>query len=121
MAPSDYATYRVWGLPPGVNVDDAEQILEEFFDSDGLSTEPEVHSLGLDPYNFGRNVERVATVTFANTPDALREGDHWRIRKRVSVKGAATRLALTIDTAFLGFTPLNSVKDDEDHKFECVT
>lgn len=118
MASSDYTTYRVWGFPSDVDVDEAEQILEAFFDSDGVSTEPEVHSLGLDPYSFGRNSERVATVTFVNPPDSLRDGNHWRIRKRVPVKGATTRVTLTIDTSFLGFTPLNLVKDDADHKIE---
>ncbi|KAH7025287.1 uncharacterized protein B0I36DRAFT_353426 [Microdochium trichocladiopsis] len=106
------------GCSPGIDVDEAEQILEEVFDLDGLSTKPKVHSLGLDPFSFGCNIKRVATVTFANTPETLRYGDRWGIRKRVSVKGTTIDIELEIDTTFLGFTPLNLVKDDVDHKIE---
>ncbi|KXJ86483.1 hypothetical protein Micbo1qcDRAFT_219001 [Microdochium bolleyi] len=120
MAPSDYATYRVQGLPSGIDADDAEQLLKEFFDLDGLSTKPEVHSLGLDPFSFDSNMKRVATVTFANTPEALRDGDHWEFKKRVSVKGTTTDTKLEIDTTFRGFTPLNLVKDDVEHKIDCI-
>ncbi|KXJ85385.1 hypothetical protein Micbo1qcDRAFT_141600, partial [Microdochium bolleyi] len=120
MAPGDYTTYRVQGLPSGIDADDAEQLLEEFFDFDGLSTKPEVHSLGLDPFSFDCNVKKVATVTFAKTPEALRDGDHWCIRKRVAVKGTTIKIVLTIDTTFLGFTPLNLVNDDVDHEIDCI-
>ncbi|KXJ84606.1 hypothetical protein Micbo1qcDRAFT_129391, partial [Microdochium bolleyi] len=120
MAESDYTTYRVQGLPPDIDADEAEQILEEFFDSDGLSTKPKVHSLGLNPFSFGCNMTRVATVTFANTPETLRDGNRWGPNKRVSVKGITTDIRLEIDTTFLGFTPLNLVENDGDHKIDCI-
>jgi hypothetical protein len=109
-------TYRVWGLPSDASAHDSEKILSSLLDKDGQKTKPTVQSLGLDPYKFGRSVPKVATVTFEQTPGVLSEGDLWNF----SVDGAAsrTKFHITIDTHFLGFTPLNSVKDDEDHKTE---
>lgn len=111
-------TYRLWGLPAGVTIEESELILQNFFDSDGTKTEPTVHSLGLDPYTFGRNVEVVATVTFSQTPPALLDGNRWHLKKKVPYQGVMLKLSLSIDITFIGFTPLNDVKDDEDHKIE---
>lgn len=111
-------TYRLWGLPAGITIEESELILQNFFDSDDNTTEPTVHSLGLDPYTFGRNVEVVATVTFSRTPRVLFNGNRWHLKKQVPYQGAILKLSLSIDTTFIGFTPLNDVKDDEDHKIE---
>lgn len=111
-------TYRIWGLPAGITIEESELVLQNFFDSDGNITEPKVHSLGLDPYNFGRNVEVVTTVTFSRIPQDLVNGKNWYLMKQVPYNGAMVKLCLSIDTTFLGFTPLNDVKDNEDHKIE---
>lgn len=114
----NHRNYRIWGLPAGITIEESELVIQNFFDSDGNITEPKVHSLGLDPYNFGRNVEVVATVTFSRMPRDLLNGNHWYLKKHVPYHGAMLKLCLSIDTTFLGFTPLNDVKDDEDHKIE---
>jgi len=113
-------TYCVQGLPTGISEEDTERILANYFNKDGEDTGPEVHSLGLDPYTFGRNVEMVATVTFANTPSMLRQGNEWIITLRGVEYQSATipKLSIVIDVKFEGFTPLNTVKDDENHKVE---
>lgn len=124
-------TYRVWGLPAGITIEESELILEKFFNSDDNktdldkfsnsgdnTTEPTVHSLGLDPYTFGRNVEVVATVSFSRIPRALLNGNRWHLKRQVPYQGVILKLSLSIDTTFTGFTPLNDVKDDEDHKIE---
>ncbi|KAH7317172.1 hypothetical protein B0I35DRAFT_268011 [Stachybotrys elegans] len=121
MPSSDaYTTYRVSGLPPNVTFDQAKWILEAFFDSDGVATEPKVHSLGLDPFDFGRNVDMIATVTFSQTPAEFLEGDCWVREKVFTNEDDLVSLVLTIDTKFDGFTPINTVKDDEDHKIDCI-
>ncbi|OCK74812.1 hypothetical protein K432DRAFT_309928 [Lepidopterella palustris CBS 459.81] len=106
-------TFRVLGLPPDAKLHDSVNILSTLFDKNGQKTEPAVHSLGLDPYKFGRTVSKVATVTFARTPEILCNGkDRWNF--------FLDDATITIDTHFLGFTPLNSVKDDEDHKIDFI-
>lgn len=109
-------TYRVWGLPAGVSIEDSELILRDFLNLDAI--EPKVHSLGLNPYVFGRNVEVVATVTFSQTPLALVGGDSWRGTKSIKYQNVKLPLSLTFDTHFKGWTPLNTIKDDEAHKIE---
>lgn len=109
-------TYRVWGLPAGVSIEDSELILRDILNLD--ATEPKVHSLGLNPYVFGRDVDVVATVTFSQTPYALLDGNSWQITKSTTYQNVDMRLSLTIDTHFKGWTPLNTIKDDEAHKIE---
>ncbi len=111
-------TYRLWGLPAGVSIEGAELILQTFFDSDFYKTEPRVHSLSLDPYTFGRNVEVIATVTFSQTTLVLVDGNLWKLDKYAPYKGSTLKLSLTIETTFAGLTPLNTITDDEDHKVE---
>lgn len=114
-------TYRVSGLPVGVSTRDAARILSSLFDNDGQITGPTVHSLGLDPHRFGRTVTRVATVTFAQTPRALDAGhQQWNFtaHARAYRPDDDALFPIMIDTHFLGFTPLNIVKDDEEHKVE---
>jgi hypothetical protein len=118
----DDKTYRVLGLPPESSTEDSERILSSIFDKDGEQTQPMVHSLGLDPHAFGRNVHKVATVSFERTPQVLLDGrNEWSFtvgRREKFHSGTYANSMITIDTHFLGFTPLNSVKDDEDHKIE---
>ena len=111
-------TYRVSGLPGGVSFEDSESILRDFFSTDGYVTEPIVHSLGLDPYAFGRHVDMVATVTFLPTPPTLLGKTNYHFKMRTTYQNVNVQLSLTIDTHFLGFTPLNAIKDDEAHKIE---
>ncbi|KAH8721576.1 hypothetical protein GQ44DRAFT_623108 [Phaeosphaeriaceae sp. PMI808] len=115
-------SYRVSGLPHDASFEDSVNILSALFDTDSHKTEPDVHSLGLDPYRFGRTVSKVATATFAQIPETLCEGNNWTfsVDSAAYRPGSATKFPVTIDTHFLGFTPLNSVKDDEDHKIDFI-
>lgn len=110
-------TYRVWGLPAGISFEDSELMLKKVLDL-SANNQPKVHSLGLDPYASGRDVDLVATVTFLHTPRVLHDGNSWRITKSISHRFENLQLSLSIDTHFRGWTPLNTIKDDEDHKIE---
>lgn len=119
-------TYRVSGLPVGVSKQDTAGILSSLFDRDEQRTDPRVHSLGLDPHRFGRSVTRVATVTFSQTPQELAAGrQQWNfvVHDTSWVRDTpydGGPFPIMIDIHFLGFTPLNLVKDDEEHKVEYV-
>lgn len=110
-------TYRVQGLPSDASVRDCEQILRALFDKeDGRDRiKPKVHSLGLDPYESGRNALKVATATFAYTPDTLSGEGPWNLNFSGNTTGDppddTETFPIKIDTDFLGFTPLNTIQD----------
>jgi hypothetical protein len=109
---SNNLTYRVWGLPSNASASDSENILSAICDTDGQKTMPKVHSIGLDPYELGSNVPKVATVTFAHTPIPLRDGEEWTFPTQES------EISIRIDTRFLGFTPLNAMENGEEPDVE---
>lgn len=117
-------TYRVSGLPSGCSRQEAVSILQAFLDTDHQQTEPEVHSLGYDAYEFGRAVDMVATVTFGKIPEWFNTrlpqqfSTGKDISKAVTFRKALITVTLAFDKDFLGFTPLNDVKDDENHQIE---
>ncbi|KAI7970606.1 hypothetical protein EIK77_004632 [Talaromyces pinophilus] len=113
--PSEW-TYRLTGFPPDVTVTEAESILRSKY---GDSCCPSVLSLGLDPYVPGRNVMKVATVSFTEVPEDFldKKRNQWSV-DIVRENSARTKINLIVDTHFLGFTPLNEVKDDAQHKIE---
>lgn len=55
---------------------------------------------------------------FSQTPPALRDGSSWRVTKSTTYQNVKVQLALAIDTHFKGWTPLNTIKDNEAHKIE---
>lgn len=109
-------TFRVSGLPSGVSPREAVSILQQFLDTNDRKTEPEVHSLGYNPYKPGRAVTMVATATFRHPPGQYSTGF-----KKVAFRNAVIPISLTFDKDFSGFTPLNDVKDDENHQIEYET
>jgi len=111
-------TFRVFGLPPRVTEDETLSILGAFFDHGDLQTRPTVHSLGLNPWDHGRNAGTVATVDFQTVPDELSGGAHYHGKKTVPHQGGQTRISLSVDADFDGFTPLNTVEDDDDDYIE---
>lgn len=59
----------------------------------------------------------VATVTFGRIPPGL-QNDGEEFKKTVTLRGEETDIDVVFDSNFLGFTPLNNVKDSEDHMIE---
>jgi len=109
-------TYRVQGIPASFAREDCERFLSSALRSENESPEPIVHSLSADPYhteNF-----KIATVTFKRTPNKFQDGkDEWTIPVTGrNILGTST--SFTIDCHFSGLTPLNSIRDDSDHKIE---
>lgn len=111
-------TFRVQGLPAGIATDDAAFIIAQLFDTDSFKCAPTVHSLGPDPYNYGRSVDMVATVTFGRIPPGLPNNDPVGFTRTVTLRGEETNVDMVFDSKFLGFTPLNNVKDSEAHMIE---
>ncbi|OHF02533.1 hypothetical protein CORC01_02228 [Colletotrichum orchidophilum] len=107
------SVYRVAGLPTGLSKAGAKEILDEVF---GTETQTIVRSLGLYPYTDSL----FATVMFFPVPSPLLEGHSWKFDKTLSFEGHVRRVQLEIDTAFLGFTPLNVVEDTQDDRIDCV-
>jgi len=121
MAARDLA-YRVSGLPRGVTPDDAASILDSFFDDNrGQKPRAKVHSLGLDPLSgASQDNITVATVSFGNrVPDQLRTATTYYGTAKIRFRQRFLELSLTIDSDFLGFTPLNLV-DDESQSIDCI-
>lgn len=117
-------TYRVKGLPSGVSREEAVSILRSILDTDDHKTGPIVHSLGYAPFPFGRAVDMVATVTFQKLPQEFNTTPPREFRTvedvevTVSFRNSLVTIILNFDTDFMGFTPLNDVKDDENHQIE---
>lgn len=111
-------TFRVQGLPAGIATNDAASIIAQLFDTDSFKCAPTVHSLGPDPYHYGRSVDMVATVTFGRIPPGLQNDGEVEFTQTVTLRGEETNIDVVFDSNFLGFTPLNNVKDSEDHMIE---
>ncbi|KAK0715341.1 hypothetical protein B0H67DRAFT_487841 [Lasiosphaeris hirsuta] len=105
--------YRVAGFPAGASQTTAQAILAKFFDADIQAT---VRSLGPHPQTHSI----VAIVMFSRTPGRLQNGSAWALEDVVTLDGKSVKLRLEIDTAFLGFTPLNAAQGDESDKIDCI-
>ncbi|KAK3352416.1 ankyrin repeat protein [Lasiosphaeria hispida] len=105
--------YRVAGFPVGVSQVTAQAILAKFFDADIQAT---VRSLGPHP----QTNSIVAIVMVSRTPSRLQIGNAWRLEEVVTLDGKSVKVRLEIDTAFLGFTPLNTAQGDESDKIDCI-
>ena len=109
-------TYRVQGIPAQYSADLwADQLLRSALgDNTGLI----IHSLGLDPSPSGDDQFKVATVSFRNEPALFQDGkDEWTLPVFIqSISGG--NHSITVDSHFLGFTPLNDFEYDSAHKIE---
>lgn len=105
--------YRVAGLPVGVSQPAARSILTELFGPEITIT---IRSLGSHPQ---ASSAVVATVIFSPVPSQLGNGNH-KISEVVRFEGQPVQLNLEIDTAFIGFTPLNTVDDSQDGQIDCI-
>ena len=116
-------TFRVSGLPIGVTPDEAGKIIDDFFgDSHWRKIGTKVHSLGLDPLAMSSREDiTIATITFGKrVPDQLEKTSSYYAQATVSFRKKPIDVSLTIDSEFIGFTPLNIV-DEESAAINCIT
>ncbi|KAK1962446.1 hypothetical protein LY78DRAFT_249507 [Colletotrichum sublineola] len=107
------SVYRVAGLPAGLSKVSAKEILDGVF---GTETQTIVRSLGVYPYTDSI----FAIVMFFPVPSPLLDGHFWKFSKTLVCEGQVRHVQLEIDTAFLGFTPLNVVDDTQDGRIDCI-
>ena len=106
-------TYRVRGIPSGVDVDALRKGLEVLLETQRLH----VDSLAPSPI---RRAGQVATIRVANSVKLSDICDEWRTpagRTLAVDTNDRGELVLAIDTHFLGFTPLYSPPSDK-HNLE---
>ncbi|KAI0440580.1 hypothetical protein F4803DRAFT_577497 [Xylaria telfairii] len=109
------SVYRVAGLPVKVSRAVAKQILDDFFGSEAQIV---VRSFGLHPQRHSL----VAIVTFSDVPGcfATPAKNRWKFEKVVRYDRELKNVQLEVDTDFLGFTPLNILKDVTGRKIDCI-
>jgi hypothetical protein len=110
-------TYRVQGIPPALTSENTRVLLRSVL---GEGCEPVIHSMGPDPHSPDRNPFQVATVTLGQSPRHFQDGKgEWTLPiMKYDHPGGETVPTITVDDHFLGFTPVNSVKDGPNHKIE---
>ncbi|PON19965.1 hypothetical protein TGAM01_v211171 [Trichoderma gamsii] len=101
-------TYRVQGIPANASPDDIKTIISKALGEDGIKADPTIHSLGSNPYKPPNTSTKVATVTFAHTPENLdRRGE-----LTADVPWDNKIHHISVDSSFQGFTPLNDTEDE---------
>ena len=114
-------TYRVQGIPAAYSKDDSKRLVLSALGRDADDPEPIIHSLGVDPSSSTSGGFQIATVTFKRDPDIFGDDkSQWVLPTTMpphSIDRASTS-SITIDTHFLGFTPLNSFEDGSTHDIE---
>jgi hypothetical protein len=109
-------TYRVQGIPATYTKEDSRKVLNLVFESSSDKPRPTVHSLAPDPSSSaGGDGFQIATVTFEQTPKLFQDGKaQWPIpTSRITHSGIRSTIApITIDSHFVGFTPLNTTPSD---------
>ncbi|KAL7970871.1 hypothetical protein HDV63DRAFT_372603 [Trichoderma sp. SZMC 28014] len=101
-------TYRVQGLPSNASPSDIKGIISKALGGDGILQDPTIHSLASDPYKPPGTSMKVATVTFEHTPESLKK----RNELTADVSWSGTMYHISVDSSFMGFTPLNDVEGE---------
>ncbi|KAH0537751.1 hypothetical protein FGG08_005499 [Glutinoglossum americanum] len=100
-------TYRVQGIPAE---SDGRLLLRLI-----LGARDEPFSIGPDPQ---RSAFQVATITLGQVPTGLQDGrTEWAYNPP---NGEIEGSSITVDSHFMGFTPLNSIGGGPDHKMDCI-
>jgi len=110
-------TYRVQGIPSNYTKEDTRILLTSIFQRDD-NPDPIIHSLAIDPSSSINNRFQTATIAFRQDPRVLQDnkGD-WILPDQRS--RFFNRIpSIKVDNHFLGFTPLNSFENDENHTIE---
>ena len=111
-------TYRVQGLPVTFTEEDCRRLLSSVLAGTNENPEPTIHSLSVDPYAAECSI---ATVTFNSDPAGLQDGrEEWTFAIPMSrISRHSTALSsITIDTHFMGFTPLDPIQESSGHLIE---
>ncbi len=114
MQPS--VTYRVQDLPRAVDSDSVTELIEAAVGLNQGCSDLKVHSLATDPYYSNKKTATITSKDLAYVLPEAAQRDRWAFDPPGWLGGSAN--ALTIDTHFLGFTPLNSFDDDSKHHYE---
>jgi hypothetical protein len=81
-----------------------------------------VHSLAIDPFYSGTKTATITSKDLAGVLPNTVLYDRWTFDLHDKLdgrdEGEPPATALTLDTHFNGFTPLNSPTGDSDHRFE---
>lgn len=101
-------TYRVQGLPSNASPVDIKRMISKALGEDGIRHGPTIHSLASDPYKPPNTSVKVATVTFEHTPESLKRRDEMA----VDVSWNDTTYHISVDSSFMGFTPLNDMEGE---------
>jgi hypothetical protein len=119
---SQWTTYRVTEIPN--TYDEAS-----FHHALRISLQLESHTT-LTIHSFASNwsQQRIATITFSNTPSRLSSAGADDTRGKTTGLGVNIVHPLStqtdtvcIDTHFTGFTPVSPLYNDEEHLIECVS
>jgi WD40 repeat protein len=117
-----HKTLRVQGIPADHDTESAEGFIKRVLELDDRSSEF-VRSITFSPY--GKDT-KVATITYDGTSKYLAgNGDKWEVpirKTELCMEGhndqvQSTR-TITIDSNFLGFTPLRTFTEGEGHRIE---
>jgi hypothetical protein len=114
-------TYRVQGIPGAYTKEDCRKLLSAILPGERDNPEPTIHSLAADPSSSLGNRFQIATVTFRRDPIYFQDGQsEWLlpVTQLRSLSGKGVVSSITVDSHFMGFTPLNSVEDGSGHNIE---
>ena len=107
-------TYRIQGINMSVDISSLQKDLELLLETQDLSVE------SLAPSSITRQGQ-VATVRIADSAKLPNTNDEWHLptdHTLIMETGNNSKRMLSIDTHFLGFTPLYSPASDMDHSLE---
>ncbi|KAI9858390.1 MAG: hypothetical protein M1813_007494 [Trichoglossum hirsutum] len=113
-------TYRIQGIPTSYSYKSTKKILDSALGLNGKESCVHIHSLATNPYDPRENV---ATVTFNESiPMLTGKRVEWKIPligdEDYENDSPIEVPEITIDSHFEGFTSLNAIKCDGDHKIE---
>lgn len=112
--------YRVQGIPSDYNANMVVEALNTVLGLRNSRESLQLGSLATSPYR----PEKVATISFKDTPMCLLKGDEWCYDISDSRQPDShnidrlPRTSIVIDSHFRGFTPLRTFELESDHKTE---
>lgn len=115
---SSYKTYRVQGIPGTLTRENCRMLLNSVLKEENVNLDLVIHSLGPDPV---LSEFQVATITFRQVPKCLQDNkEEWTIplTNFKPSNDETTLHSITVDSHFLGFTPLNYINESSDNKTE---
>ena len=113
--------YRVRGIPNNYNGQKTKEILSSILGLSNIDKSLKLGSLATSPYR----PEKVATISFRETPLCLWKGDEWSFGLPDSgqpdtddIDDSLPSPQIVIDSHFRDFTPLRTFESELDHAIE---